>query len=98
QAEWTRQDLSLSAGLRHTQVRYQSADHYVVPGNPDDSGALGWSGWLPMLGARLALSPTLQAYASVGRGMETPTLNEVAYRPGGQSGLNTGLAASSHET
>ena len=98
QAEWTRRDLSLSAGLRQARVRYRSEDHYVVPGNPDDSGAMGWRGWLPMLGLRLALSPSLQSYASVGRGIETPTLNEVAYRPGGQAGLNTGLAASAHET
>lgn len=98
QAEWTRRDLSLSAGLRHTRVRYQSVDHYLAPGNPDDSGAMGWRGWLPMLGLRLALSPELQGYVSIGRGIETPTLNEVAYRPGGQGGLNTALAASAHET
>jgi iron complex outermembrane receptor protein len=30
----------------------------------------------------------------VGRGFETPTLNEVAYRPSGQTGLNVALAPS----
>jgi iron complex outermembrane receptor protein len=98
QAEWSTQSLALSAGLRQARVRYWSEDHYIVAGNGDDSGSMAWRGWLPSLGLRLNLLPNLVAHASVGRGMETPTLNEVAYRPGGQSGLNTGLAASAHNT
>jgi iron complex outermembrane receptor protein len=30
-------------------------------------------------------------YAAAGKGFETPTFNEVSYRPGGQTGLNFGL-------
>ncbi len=40
-----------------------------------------------------ALSPELHLYATAGRGFETPTLNELAYRPNGASGLNFGLQA-----
>ena len=98
QAEWRTQRLGLSAGLRQARVRYRSEDHFIVPGNGDDSGAMAWRGWLPSLGLRVNLLPELVAHASVGRGMETPTLNEVAYRPGGTSGLNTGLAASAYNT
>lgn len=102
QAEWSTQSLALSAGLRQARVRYRSEDHYITAGNGDDSGSMAWRGWLPSLGLRVNLLPELVAHASVGRGMETPTLNEVAYRPGGQngmnSGLNTGLAASAHNT
>ena len=98
QAEWRTQRLALSAGLRQARVRYRSEDHFIVPGNGDDSGRMAWRGWLPSLGLRVNLGPGLVAHASVGRGMETPTLNEAAYRPEGGSGLNTGLAASAHNT
>lgn len=98
QAEWSTPQLGLSAGLRQAHVRYRSDDHFIALGNSDDSGAMAWRGWLPALGLRVNLGPHLVAHASVGRGMETPTLNEAAYRPGGQSGLNTGLAASAHNT
>jgi iron complex outermembrane recepter protein len=43
--------------------------------------------------------PTAAAsvYAAYGRGFETPTLNELAYRPDGSAGFNTALnAARSH--
>jgi iron complex outermembrane receptor protein len=48
---------------------------------------------LPVLGARWQINPTLQAFASIGKGFEIPTLNEVAYRSGGVSGFNTELNA-----
>jgi iron complex outermembrane receptor protein len=49
----------------------------------------------PVLGAVYALSSDVHVYASAGRGFETPTLNELAYRPGGETGLNLALKASS---
>ena len=43
------------------------------------------------------ISATVDLKRSVGRGFETPTLNEVAYLAGGVAGLNTQLnAARSH--
>lgn len=53
-----------------------------------------FDGYLPVVGVRWQLAPQLQAFASVGRGMETPTLNEAAYRSDGGAGLNTALNAS----
>lgn len=94
QAQWRTAATTLTAGLRHSGVRFASADRFVVPGNPDDSGAVRYSGLSPMLGVRREITPGLQAFASVGRGFETPTLNEVAYRSSGQTGLNAALAAS----
>jgi iron complex outermembrane receptor protein len=44
-----------------------------------------------------ALTPDLRLYATAGRGFETPTLNELAYRSGGGTGLNFGLQAA-HST
>ena len=94
QAEWATTDWTVTAGVRRARVRLSSADRYVTPGNPDDSGAVRHAATLPVLGLRVRLTPAVQAYASAGRGFETPTLNEAAYRPGGGSGLNTALNAS----
>ena len=47
-----------------------------------------------MLGLTWRASPALNLYANAGRGFETPTFTELAYRPGGASGLNTDLRAS----
>ena len=94
QAEWETADWTWTAGLRHSRVRLESQDRYIVPGNPNDSGATRFSGTSPVGGVRWRLAPTLQAFASIGRGFETPTLNEVAYPRAGQSGLNTSLTDS----
>ena len=88
-------DLSLSGGLRHSEVRFRSTDNYVVGPNPDDSGSVAYSSTSPVLGAVYALSSDVHVYAAAGRGFETPTLNELAYRPGGGTGLNLALQASS---
>lgn len=83
----------LNAGVRHSNIRFRSADTYVVGPNPDDSGRAAYSATLPVLGAMFALDRDLHVYAAAGRGFETPTLNELAYRPGGATGLNLGLRA-----
>ncbi|WP_297748662.1 TonB-dependent receptor [Hydrogenophaga sp.] len=93
QAEWRSEASTFTAGLRHSRVRLSSADRYMVAGNPDDSGSVRFNGFSPVLGIRHAITPRLQAFASLGRSLETPTLNEVAYRTSGQSGLNPSLAA-----
>lgn len=92
-AEWTRGDWTLAAGLRHTRVKFTSTDRFISGANGDDSGATDYRASLPVVGVRWQLAPGLQAFASVGRGYETPTLNEAAYRPGGAAGLNTALNA-----
>jgi len=83
--------LSLNAGLRHSKVKFASTDHYIVGTNPDDSGSTSFEATLPVVGVLFALSPELHLYATAGRGFETPTLNELAYRPGGATGLNFAL-------
>jgi iron complex outermembrane receptor protein len=85
---------SLSAGVRYTKVDFTSSDHYVVPGNPDDSGSTSYSEWTPTVGLLFKLSPKLNLYASYGRSFETPTNIELAYRPDGLSGLNFDLQPS----
>ncbi|WP_375142150.1 TonB-dependent receptor family protein [Ideonella azotifigens] len=84
---------TLNAGLRHSRVRFESRDDYIVGTNPDDSGGANYTATLPVLGLMFAASEQLHFYATAGRGFETPTLNELAYRSGGQTGLNFGLGA-----
>jgi iron complex outermembrane receptor protein len=85
---------SLTAGMRHSSVRFSSRDRYVVGPNGDDSGNLRYSATLPVAGLMFAWSPQLHVYGAVGRGFETPTFNELAYRPDGTPGLNFDLRPS----
>ena len=84
---------TLNAGVRHSKVTFTSTDGYVVGINPNDSGRATYSATLPVLGALYALSNEVHLYATAGQGFETPTLNELAYRSGGLTGLNFGLQA-----
>lgn len=93
QAEWMPAPRwNVVGGARYTEVEFEVDDRYVVPGNPDDSGAVRYGEWTGAAGATYALTPALSAYAAVGRGFETPTLNELFYRPDGGSGLNFALS------
>jgi iron complex outermembrane recepter protein len=85
---------TLTAGVRHSSVRFSSSDRYVVGTNGDDSGGVRYSATLPAAGLMYALSPQLHVYGSWGRGFETPTFNELAYRPDGTAGLNFALRPS----
>ena len=93
QAEWRTQDLTLMGGVRQTRTEYESTDRYIVGTNRDDSGSKDYTATLPVVGVRWQWSPSVQAFASIGKGYEIPTLNEVAYRSGGVSGFNTELNA-----
>ena len=88
--QWT-----LNTGVRRSSVRFKSTDAYIVGSNPDDSGGARYSATLPAVGLMFAASEALHVYATAGRGFETPTLNELAYRSGGATGLNFGLQSAS---
>ena len=92
QAEWQVHPLiKVSAGIRQSRVAFSSKDLYVVAGNPDDSGAVVYRATTPAAGVVWSISGDLNAYATLGRGFETPTFNELAYSPAGGSGLNFAL-------
>ncbi|MET3146184.1 UNVERIFIED_ORG: iron complex outermembrane receptor protein [Xanthomonas axonopodis] len=74
-------------GVRHSQVRFDSDDHYIVGRNPDDSGRRDYSATTPVAGIVFRAAEDLRFYASVGRGFETPTFNELGYRSDGGAGL-----------
>ena len=92
QASWQfAERWTLDAGVRYSTVRFSSDDHFIVGVNGNDSGAASYRKALPMAALRYQARPDLNLYATVGRGFETPTLNEISYRSDGQSGLNFGL-------
>jgi iron complex outermembrane receptor protein len=94
QAEWKPgARWNLNAGVRHSRIRFDSQDRYIVGPNPDDSGAARYGATLPVLGASFAITEGLRVYTSAGKGYETPTLNELAYRPSGLTGMNFALNA-----
>ena len=95
QAQWQiASQWSLNAGVRRSSVRFRSTDAYVVGINPNDSGSAQYGATLPVFGVAYAPSEQWRIYATAGRGFETPTLNELAYRSNGGTGLNFGLQAS----
>jgi len=79
------------AGVRHSQVKVDSDDHFVTATNPNDSGSTGYFATTPVGGMLYKLNSSLHLYAAYGEGFETPTLNELAYQPNGMSGLNFAL-------
>ncbi|RUO58974.1 TonB-dependent receptor family protein [Pseudidiomarina insulisalsae] len=80
----------LMSGLRYNQTEFSVTDFFVIPENPDDSGAADMQELSWMLGLNYQLNANLSLYASRGAGFETPTLTELAYRNEG-TGLNTEL-------
>jgi iron complex outermembrane receptor protein len=84
---------SAHAGLRASRVEFKSTDYFVATGNPDDSGAVDFSATTPVAGVVFRVDPQTSLYANYGRGFETPTFVELAYRNAG-TGLNFDLQPS----
>ena len=86
-------------GLPHSDVHFDSRDAYIVDtgdpatGNPDDSGRTRFSAWTPAASLLFKARADLNLYASFGRGFDTPTFDNLAYRSDGISGLNLALKA-----
>ncbi len=82
---------TLTLGMRHSEVRFLSEDHFITPTNGNDSGAMTYTASSPVAGLLFAARPWLHLYASYGQGFQTPLASELAYRPDGGAGLNFGL-------
>jgi iron complex outermembrane recepter protein len=94
QGEWQlAQRWSAHAGLRATRVAFETEDFYVIGANPDDSGTRDYDATTPVAGIVFKLDAQTSLYANYGRGFETPTFVELAYRNGG-TGLNFALEPS----
>ncbi len=89
---------SAGGGLRHSLTRLGSIDYYVRPGNGDDSGRVSFETTTPVASLTWHVVPSLNVYAGYGRGFETPTLTELAYRADGGAGLNLALHSTSNDS
>jgi iron complex outermembrane receptor protein len=83
---------SLTGGVRHSAVRFSTVDAYVTAYNPDDSGRVAYAATAPVAGLLFKAARDWHLYASFGRGFETPTFSELAYRSDGGPGMAFDLA------
>jgi iron complex outermembrane receptor protein len=92
QAQWDPTDrLRLVAGVRNNFVEVTSHGHLAVLDAADSE--VSYSAVNPVAGVIYRMTSAINAYASYGKGFETPTLNDLAYRSvdGSLPGLNLGL-------
>jgi len=92
QAEWDPTERwLLIAGVRNNAVDVTSHGHLPVLDAADSR--LHFGAVNPVAGVTYRASSAINAYASYGKGFETPTLNDLAYRSinGSLPGLNTAL-------
>ena len=82
-----------TAGARASRVRVSVDDHYITAASPNDSGSVEYRKTSPVAGLVWSATDDLNLYANLGRGFETPTLAESAYKAGG-TGPNLNLLAS----
>ena len=84
--------LHATAGVRNSVVDISSHAHLSVSGALPLSGTR-YSATNPVAGLSYGITDNINTYASFGRGFETPTLNELAYRSinGSLPGLNFAL-------
>ena len=84
----------LEAGVRNSVVDVASDDHLIEAGAPTESG-VRYDSTNPVAGLTYRAGSHLDLYGSYGKGFETPTLDELAYRStnGSLPGLNFALKA-----
>jgi iron complex outermembrane recepter protein len=73
--QWT-----ATAGARASRVKLAVDDHYVTAASPNDSGSVEYKNTSPQLGLAWHANEDINVYGNIGRGFETPTLVETAYR------------------
>jgi iron complex outermembrane receptor protein len=92
QAEWDPAlRWKLIAGVRNSTVDVTSYNHRAD--GVDPQSGVRYSATDPVAGVTFRAAQAVNAYASYGKGFETPTLNDLAYRStdGSVPGLNLGL-------
>jgi iron complex outermembrane receptor protein len=92
QGTWDVADMwSVMVGVRRSDVKFTSNDHYIAAKNGDDSGGISYGATSPVAGLIFKPADWVRLYASFGQGFQTPLGSELAYRPDGTSGLNFDL-------
>jgi iron complex outermembrane receptor protein len=82
---------SAMVGVRRSDVKFDSEDHYITATNGNDSGGVTYGATSPVGGIVFKPQDWLRVYASYGQGFQTPLGSELAYRPDGGAGLNLAL-------
>ena len=83
QVEWDiLPQFTATAGVRNSRVRFSVDDNFVTAVSPDDSGKVEYRNTSPVVGLVWHASSDVNVYGNLGRGFETPTLAETAYRQG----------------
>ena len=96
QASWNIMPaLRLDAGLRYSNVHYESKDFYVKGPNGNDSGDTDYDKWLPSAALTWSITPAWNVYGSYAKGFETPTFTEMAYSA--NDGMNFNLKPASSD-
>jgi len=94
QLDWTfAPDWQAIAGVRASRVKFSVDDRFNT-GNSNTSGSVQYRNTSPVVGLVWHAAETVNVYANLGTGFETPTLAESAYRPGGAPGPNFALKPS----
>ena len=94
QIDWTfAPDWQAIAGVRASRVRFGVDDRFNAAAK-SISGSVEYRNTSPVVGLVWHAAETLNVYANLGTGFETPTLSESAYRPDGQPGPNFALKPS----
>jgi iron complex outermembrane receptor protein len=92
QAQWDPAERwRVVAGVRNSLVEVTSHGHLAVLDAADSE--VRYSAVNPVAGVTYRVTPAINVYGSYGKGFETPTLNDLAYRSvdGSLPGLNLGL-------
>lgn len=92
QTQWDPDALwRVTAGVRNNLVEVSSNDH--LPGTTEPHSSVRYTAVSPVGAVLFHAAPTVNLYASYGKGFETPTLNDLAYRSvnGSLPGLNIAL-------
>jgi iron complex outermembrane receptor protein len=90
QAHWELGRWTLDTGVRHSTMKMEVDDRYLL--NGDSSGSKQYQQNTPSLSVMYAFTPDLHGYISAGKGFETPTQAEMAYAPGLAESFNFGLS------
>nr|WP_315227958.1 TonB-dependent receptor [uncultured Limnohabitans sp.] len=91
QANWSLSErYTLTTGVRQSNVSLKSRDDYPVSGtDADGSGSANYKATSPVIGLTWHAQDNLNLFANYGKGFETPTLSETAYKTGANNAIDT---------
>lgn len=85
---------AVSAGVRKSKVTFRSTDVFTPGTPPSGVQSRSYTSTTPVVGISYTWKQGIMTYADYGRGFETPTFYQLAYRPNGAPGLNFSLLPS----